>query len=166
MIRELCDQFALKPARGMRKVAILDDADDLNEEASNAFLKTLEEPPPGAVLILIGTSAELQLETIVSRCQVVRFDPLPEPEIAALLLEQGVARDAADAARLAALGEGSVSRAVGLADAELERFRRLLDRRARRRPRLRPPGPGPSAARVSSSRRARNRSTSAAAPAS
>jgi DNA polymerase-3 subunit delta' len=107
-------------------VAILDDADDLNEEASNAFLKTLEEPPPGAVLILIGTTPELQLETIVSRCQVMRFDPLPEPEIAALLLEQGVARDAADATRLAALGEGSVSRAVGLADAELERFRRSL----------------------------------------
>ncbi len=52
VIRELCDQFGLKPARGGRKVAILDDADDLNEEASNAFLKTLEEPPPGAVLIL------------------------------------------------------------------------------------------------------------------
>ena len=56
-------------------MAILDDADDLNEEAANAFLKTLEEPPPGAVLILIGTSAEVQLQTIVSRCQVVRFDP-------------------------------------------------------------------------------------------
>ena len=66
-------------------MAIVDDADDLNDEAANAFLKTLEEPPPGAVLILIGTSAELQLETIVSRCQVVRFDPLPEPELAALL---------------------------------------------------------------------------------
>ena len=86
MIRDLCDQFALKPARGSRKVAILDDADDLNDEAANAFLKTLEEPPPGAVLILIGTSPELQLETIVSRCQVVRFDPLPDAEIAALLL--------------------------------------------------------------------------------
>jgi DNA polymerase III subunit delta' len=126
VIRELCDQFALKPARGGRKVAILDDADDLNEEASNAFLKTLEEPPPGALLILIGTSPELQLETIVSRCQVVRFDPLAESEIAALLIEKGIAQDAADAARLAALGEGSVSRAVGLADAELERFRRSL----------------------------------------
>jgi DNA polymerase-3 subunit delta' len=126
VIRELCDQFALKPARGGRKVAILDDADDLNEEASNAFLKTLEEPPPGALLILIGTSPELQLETIVSRCQVVRFDPLAESEIAALLIEKGIAHDAADAARLAALGEGSVSRAVGLADAELERFRRSL----------------------------------------
>jgi len=126
VIRELCNQFALKPARGTHKVAILDDADLLNEEASNAFLKTLEEPPPGAVLILIGTSAELQLETIVSRCQVLRFDPLPEPEITALLLEQGAARDPADAARIAALAEGSLSRALGLADAELERFRRSL----------------------------------------
>jgi DNA polymerase III subunit delta' len=98
----------------------------LNEEASNAFLKTLEEPPPGAVLILIGTSAELQLDTIVSRCQVVRFDPLPEDDVAAVLVASGVARDAALAARLAALGEGSVSRAVGLADAELEEFRRSM----------------------------------------
>jgi DNA polymerase-3 subunit delta' len=126
VIRDLCDQFALKPARGTRKVAILDDADDLNEEASNAFLKTLEEPPPGAVLILIGTSAELQLETIVSRCQVVRFNPLPNAEVAALLLETGVVRDALEAARLAALGEGSVRRSMGLADPELERFRRTL----------------------------------------
>ena len=69
VIRELCDQFALKPARGMHRVAILNDADDLNDEAANAFLKTLEEPPAGAVLILIGTSAELQKETIISRTQ-------------------------------------------------------------------------------------------------
>jgi DNA polymerase-3 subunit delta' len=126
VIRELCDQYARTPARGGYKVAILDDADDLNAEASNAFLKTLEEPPPGAVLILIGTSAELQLETIVSRCQVFRFDPLTASDIALLLVEQGIAQDADDAARLAALGEGSFSRAVGLADAELERFRRSM----------------------------------------
>jgi DNA polymerase-3 subunit delta' len=126
VIRDLCDQFALKPARGLRKVAILDDADDLNDEAANAFLKTLEEPPPGAVLILIGTSAEVQLQTIVSRCQVVRFDALSEGDIAALLLEQGVAEDADTAAKLASLGDGSLQRAIGLADAELERFRRVL----------------------------------------
>ncbi len=126
VIRDLCDQFGLKPARGRHRVAILNDADDMNDEAANAFLKTLEEPPPGAVLILIGTSAELQKETIISRCSVVRFEPLPDAEIAALLLEKGIARDAADAQRLSALGEGSVSRAVGLADEELERFRRSL----------------------------------------
>jgi DNA polymerase-3 subunit delta' len=126
VIRELCAEFGLKPARGARKIAIVDDVDDMNDEAANAFLKTLEEPPPGAVLILIGTSAELQLQTIVSRCQVVRFDPISEPDLAALLVEEGVATDPSDAARLAALGEGSVSRATGLADPDLERFRRGL----------------------------------------
>jgi DNA polymerase-3 subunit delta' len=126
VIRDLCAEFGLKPARGLRKVAIVDDVDDMNDEAANAFLKTLEEPPPGAVLILIGTSAELQLETVLSRCQVVRFDPLPEPELAELLLEREVAANPREAARLAALGEGSMSRAIGLADPKLEEFRREL----------------------------------------
>ncbi|HEX8200225.1 MAG TPA: DNA polymerase III subunit delta', partial [Isosphaeraceae bacterium] len=106
VIRDLCLDLGLKPMLGTRKVAIVDDADDLNEEAANAFLKTLEEPPAGSVLILIGTAAELQLETIVSRCRVVPFRPLPEPELAAVLQEHGLASDPAEAARLARLGEG------------------------------------------------------------
>jgi DNA polymerase-3 subunit delta' len=126
VIRDLCAAFGLKPARGKRKVAIVDDVDDMNDEAANAFLKTLEEPPPGSVLILIGTSAELQLETVVSRCQVIRFDPLSEPILTHLLQESGVATDLEDATRLAALGDGSLSRAIGLAEPELERFRRGL----------------------------------------
>jgi DNA polymerase III subunit delta' len=126
VIRDLCAEFGLKPARGKRKVAIVDDVDDMNDEAANAFLKTLEEPPPGAVLILIGTSAELQLETILSRCQVIRFEPLPDALLAGLLVEKGIASDQQDAVRLAALGEGSMSRAIGLADPDLERFRRDL----------------------------------------
>ncbi len=126
VIRDLCLELGLKPARGARKVAIVDDADDLNDEAANAFLKTLEEPPAGSVLILIGTSAELQLDTVVSRCRVVRFDPLPEPELAALLLEQGVTHDPSEAERLARLGEGSVSRSRGLADPDLGHARRAL----------------------------------------
>jgi DNA polymerase III subunit delta' len=124
LIRELCLDLGLKPMHGTRRVAIVDDADDLNDEAANAFLKTLEEPPPGSVLILIGTSPEVQLDTIVSRCRVVRFDPLPEPELAALLVVQGVTSDPVEAARLARLGEGSASRARGLAEPELEVFRR------------------------------------------
>lgn len=126
VIRDLCDDFGLKPARGGRKVAIVDDVDSMNEEAANAFLKTLEEPPPGAVLILIGTSAERQLETVVSRCQVVRFDPLPAEELAATLLERGVATEPAEALKLATLADGSVGRAVGLADPDLGRYRRDL----------------------------------------
>lgn len=126
VIRDLCAEFGLKPARGARKVAIVDDVDTMNQEAANAFLKTLEEPPPGAVLFLIGTAAEQQLETIVSRCQVVRFDPLSVDELAGLLLEKGLATDQGEAAKLAGLAEGSVSRAIGLADPDLDRYRRDL----------------------------------------
>lgn len=126
VIRDLCASFALKPARGRRKVAIVDDLDSINEEAANAFLKTLEEPPPGAVLILLGTSPELQLETIVSRCQVVRFDPPPVEDLAAILLERGIVADEAEARRLAGLADGGVGRAMSLADPELEEQRRAL----------------------------------------
>ncbi len=126
LVRQLCDWFALKPMRGARKVAILDDADDLTTEASNAFLKTLEEPPPGAILILIGTAPELQLETVVSRCQVERFAPLPAEELADLLLEKEVVSDRAAALELASMGEGSIARAMALADPETARFRRVL----------------------------------------
>ena len=113
VIRDLCLDLGLKPMSGRRKVAIVDDADDLNDEAANAFLKTLEEPPPGSVLILIATSAEGQLDTILSRCRVVRFDPLPEADLAALLREHGATSDPSEADRLARLGEGSVGRACG-----------------------------------------------------
>ena len=53
-IRKLNHDLSLAPMRGRRRIAIVDDADYLNEEASNAFLKTLEEPPPGSVLITGG----------------------------------------------------------------------------------------------------------------
>lgn len=126
VVRQLGHDMGLKPARGARKVAIVDDADDMNDEAANALLKTLEEPPPGSILVLIGTASEVQLETIVSRCRVVRFDPLPESELQEVLLERGIAHDRVEAARLAALGEGTVVRARGLADPALITFRRDL----------------------------------------
>jgi DNA polymerase-3 subunit delta' len=126
VIRDLCLDLGLKPMRGGRKVAIIDDADDLNDEAANAFLKTLEEPPPSSVLILVGTSSDVQLDTILSRCRVVRFHPLPEPELAEVLLEQAVVETHAEAERLARLGDGSVARARGLADPALTEFRRAL----------------------------------------
>jgi DNA polymerase-3 subunit delta' len=126
VIRDLCLDLGMKPMHGSRRLAIVDDADELNEESANAFLKTLEEPPPGSVLILLGTSAELQLETVVSRCRVVRFDPLPENDLVQILLDRKTVRDRTDALRLARLGEGSVSRALGLADPALGSFRREL----------------------------------------
>src|SRR5262249_56520964 len=111
VMRELCRGFSLKPGRGRAKVALLDDADDLNDEAANCFLKTLEEPPPRSVFLLIGTSPELQLPTVVSRCQVVRLAPLPDTMVADILRERGVT-DAKLLERLVRLGRGSPGQAL------------------------------------------------------
>lgn len=124
-VREYCKNFGLKSARGRGKVAILDDADDMNLEAANCFLKTLEEPPPRSLLLLIGSSPERQLATILSRCQVVRFAPLPVSEVMELLLAHGI-EDRAFAERLARLSGGSVGLALALADAEIWQFRRQM----------------------------------------
>jgi DNA polymerase-3 subunit delta' len=125
LMRELLRTFALTSARGKGKVAVLDDADDFNEESANAFLKTLEEPPPRSVLILIGSSPDRQLPTILSRCQAVRFAPLPEPLVADLLRAQGV-EDEALVRRLARLSGGSPGQARALADPALWDFRRTF----------------------------------------
>jgi DNA polymerase-3 subunit delta' len=129
-MRELSRGLALKSARGKGKVGIVDDADSLNDPASghaaaNSFLKTLEEPPPGSLLILVGTNRDLQLPTIVSRCQVVRFAPLPPDVIAELLRAQGI-DDPAFIDRLARMSGGSLGQAQALADPALWQFRRQL----------------------------------------
>lgn len=128
----LCYRLALRPVLGGRKIAIIDDADFLRVEAANSLLKTLEEPPPGSVLILIGTSLAKQLPTIRSRSQVVRFRPLAPAIVARLLVERGLVSEASEADRLARHGQGSLARAAELADPALWQFRdELLGRLAR-----------------------------------
>jgi DNA polymerase-3 subunit delta' len=124
VVRDLCRDLGLKPARGRGKVAIVDDADDLNDESANRFLKTLEEPPPRSVLLLVGTSAQRQLPTILSRCQVVYFPPLPDSLVREILREQGV--EEAQVERLARMSGGSPGRALALTDPELWEFRQKL----------------------------------------
>ncbi|HEY1378278.1 MAG TPA: hypothetical protein VGF55_15880, partial [Gemmataceae bacterium] len=89
------------------------------------FLKTLEEPPPGSLLILIGTSPDRQLPTIRSRCQVVPFAPLPESLVRELLGEDAEL-DPEQIGRLARLSDGSPGLARELADPALWAFRRKL----------------------------------------
>ncbi len=122
----LCHWIGLKPFLGGRRIAIIDDADHFNDAGANCLLKTLEEPPPGSVLILIGTSPARQLPTIRSRCQLIRFRPLEEATVARLLMSNKLVKDAAEAARLARHSEGSVQRAVDLADEDLWKCRREL----------------------------------------
>jgi len=131
----LCYDISLKPFSGKRKIAIIDDADYLNRaEVANCILKTLEEPPPNSVLILVGTSINKQLPTIRSRSQIVRFKPLDNDTVARLLVEKQLVADAGEARRLADFSEGSMTRALELADPELWRFREEMLPRLVRQP--------------------------------
>ena len=122
----LCHDISLKPYSGRRKVAVIDDADYLNQEGANALLKTLEEPPPKSLLILIGTSEQRQLPTIRSRCQVVRFSPLAESDVADLLLSTGECNDQNIARKAAALSGGSLAKAIQWCDEAFLEFRAAL----------------------------------------
>ena len=124
----LCHHLALRPYMGGRRVAVIDDADYLNPEGANCLLKTLEEPPPRSVLILIGTSPSRQLPTIRSRCQLVRFRPLDTPVVAELLQSKELVSDPELAQRVAQHCGGSLERAVELADPGLWEFRAQLYR--------------------------------------
>jgi DNA polymerase III subunit delta' len=129
----LCHRISLKPYLGRRRIAIIDDADHFNQESANCLLKTLEEPPPESLLILIGTSPSRQLPTIRSRAQIVRFGGLPPVAIREILEEQGIA-EGDRAAKLAESCEGSVERAAEIVTPELWDFRvSLLERLARPR---------------------------------
>jgi DNA polymerase-3 subunit delta' len=122
----LCHDIALKPYFGRRKIAIVDDADHFSIPSANCLLKTLEEPPPSALLILIGTSPARQLPTIRSRSQVVRFQPLEKNTVSKILVDTGLVSDPQQAARAAELSGGSVERALQLADPALGEFREQL----------------------------------------
>jgi len=82
-VRELERQASLRSVLGGRKVFVLDDADRMTGEAPQAFLKTLEEPPAHTVIILVLSRARAVPATVLSRCQIVRFAPRPDPRLGA-----------------------------------------------------------------------------------
>ncbi len=87
-IRNLQTKLGYLPYEGRTKVAIIDDAEQLNIQAANSFLKTLEEPPDSTILILIVSNIHKLMPTILSRCQTIRFSPLPLSAIKQVLLQQ------------------------------------------------------------------------------
>lgn len=127
----LCHNIALKPIMGGRRVAIIDDADFLTVESANCLLKTIEEPPPRALLILIGTSRSRQLPTILSRTQTVHFAPLSDETVEQILVEKHLVDSAAEASQWAKISGGSLRTAVDGIEANLvdfrQRFLRYLD---------------------------------------
>jgi DNA polymerase-3 subunit delta' len=112
-IRQVQADFALKPFEGMKKVLIVDNADSMNTASSNAFLKTLEEPPGEALIILITAMPQSLLSTIRSRCQEITFHPLPRNTLARALMHMRRLSEE-DAWFLAALAQGSMGRGLDM----------------------------------------------------
>ncbi len=115
-IRHLRRDMELKSLLGGWKVAVIEDAHTLEIEAANALLKILEEPPPKTLWLLVTSQRDRIPKTVLSRCFQLRCSPLPDEAVAAILAAQGV--DAGRARELAALCEGSASRALELSRRE------------------------------------------------
>lgn len=117
MREEVRRTMTFRPVEGRYKIVVLTDADLLRIEASNAFLKVLEEPTSQSVFILTTSRPDRLLPTILSRCQRIRFDPLPPEAIEEALIE----RDDVDptfAAALSRMADGSYTDALDLKDNE------------------------------------------------
>lgn len=112
-VRRLGDFYSRHAGEGGTRIAIVDSADDLNRNAANALLKTLEEPPPDSLLILIAHRPRALLPTIRSRCRLLLMPALSEDATAEAL--QAVAPDMKGAAALARLAAGSVGGALEMA---------------------------------------------------
>ncbi len=112
--RSLIVDLALLPLEGRFRVAIVAAAQRLNPDAQNALLKTLEEPPAGAVLILCADDETLLLDTVRSRCARIRCGAVAAATIAELLVERGAA-DPSTAAGIARLADGRPGLAMALA---------------------------------------------------
>lgn len=126
-VRELQKELSYRPFEAPKKACIINGAEKLNLSSGNALLKTLEEPPGNALMILVTAERQAVLQTILSRCQTLNFQPLP-----AELIEERLVRDQfpAQAARVAAsLSGGSLSRAFEIAgDGVLEGRVTFLER--------------------------------------
>ena len=127
--REVTRWLMLRPLMAARKVAVVDDAECLNEHGQNALLKTLEEPPGAAVLILCATDASLLLPTVRSRCQRVALERVPGALVDRLLADRGVPADVRTT--VVPRADGSPGRAIALAeDPHAPARRRMLDQLA------------------------------------
>lgn len=119
-IRSIVDQVRIPPQRGKYKVYIIDEVHMLSQAAFNAFLKTLEEPPPHAVFILATTEKHKILPTILSRCQIFDFHRITVPDMVVHLqgicLKEGIEADEAALHVVAVKADGALRDALSIFD--------------------------------------------------
>lgn len=123
-IRQIKQATAYKSTEGKGRIFILVDVERMTQEAANALLKILEEPPDRTFLILTSSKPNLLFPTIISRCQLVKFDPLSVEEIEQALITKNHI-DANQARLLARLASGSYRKALELLDEDLQFLRTL-----------------------------------------
>ncbi len=117
-IRELIETLQIKPVEGQKRVIIMTEAEKMNQEASNALLKSLEEPPESTMFILTTRQHSDMLPTILSRCQHVGFNPVSSEKIAVYIQNQ-YNISIQDAEILASLSNGSLKKADTLSANEM-----------------------------------------------
>jgi DNA polymerase-3 subunit delta' len=126
-IRELQRELSFRPFEAPIKACIIEAADRLNPAAGNALLKTLEEPPGNALLVLITANVGGVLPTVLSRCQRLHFSALPEATVTALLRNAGVEPEIAGIA--ASLSGGSMRKALDIgAETALQERKGFLEK--------------------------------------
>ncbi len=117
-VRRLADFFGMTSGAGGWRVAIVDTADDMNENAANALLKVAEEPPKDAILLLVSNTPGRLLPTIRSRCQRLDLRPLDDAVMDALLRQHLPDSDEGERANLIHLAGGSIGAALALSGGE------------------------------------------------
>jgi len=126
--REITGFFRLTAAEEGWRIVIVDGAEEMNRSAGNALLKILEEPPQRALLVLVSHSPGQLLPTIRSRCRRLALAALERPLVIQLLERYRPDIDQSDASALAALAEGSIGRALELADCDgLALYRSIVE---------------------------------------
>jgi DNA polymerase-3 subunit delta' len=127
-IREMQRRLATRPTLGSRRVVIVDPSDDLETNAANALLKSLEEPPRGTFFILVAHRPARLLPTIRSRCRTLRFAPLPDEEVAALLEDHAPHVDPATRQAAVTAAAGSPGAALDFVTQDLGKLDGLMRR--------------------------------------
>lgn len=125
-IRAMQQRLTTRPTAGERRAVIIDPADDLEPNAANALLKSLEEPPVGTFFLLVAHRLGRLLPTIRSRCRVLRFPPVEPGEIDAILRREAPQADAATRAAAIAAAGGSPGAAIDFVDLGLGELHGLM----------------------------------------
>jgi DNA polymerase-3 subunit delta' len=127
-VRRLSSFFGMTSGAGGWRVAIIDTADDMNDAAANALLKTLEEPPQRAMILVLSNNPGRLVSTIRSRCQRLNLRPLSDADVDTALKQKLPDLDDGERASLARLASGSIGAALVLAEGEGVAFAREADR--------------------------------------